>query len=81
VEWAAFDNATAESKAIGSPTPAANRRATAPAGLPSAAGDFVRVRIAAVKPAQASWAVPVDVYFRRGASGWAVVGVERLPGN
>ena len=81
VEWAAFDNATGASTPVGSPTPATNRRATAPAPLPSAAGAIVKVRIAAVKPAQPSWAVPVDVYFRRSGAGWSVVGVERLPGN
>jgi hypothetical protein len=79
VNWARFDNTTGQASAIGSPTATAAGRVKAPAPLPAEAGAFVRLRIAASKPQQQSWATPVDVYFRRGASGWTLVGVERLP--
>jgi hypothetical protein len=72
-----FDNATGEAAAIGGPVAASGLRVAAPAGLPSADGSYVKVQVAAVKPAQASWAVPVTVYFRRAAGSWALVGVER----
>ncbi|MBL8143246.1 MAG: hypothetical protein JNM38_19170, partial [Acidobacteria bacterium] len=49
----------------------------APAGLPVADGAYVRVDVAAVGAPQASWATPVQVYFRRNAGAWSLVGVER----
>jgi hypothetical protein len=79
VDWAAFDNTTGEASPIGTPVATATRRVSPPAALTSAPGAIVRVRIAAVKPADPSWTVPVSVYFRRQAGGWSVVGVDRLP--
>jgi hypothetical protein len=79
VRWFTFDNATGNATAIGSPTATTDRRVKAPASLPSASGAFVKVQIAATDPAHAPWAAPVDVYFRRSASGWALVGLERMP--
>jgi len=79
VRWFTFDNATGNTTPIGSPTASNDRRAKASAGLPSATGAIVKVQIVATDPAHAPWAAPVDVYFRRGASGWALVGVERMP--
>jgi hypothetical protein len=80
VNWARFDNATGQATALGSPTAATDRRAKAPVALPSAPGSYVKVQLAAVRPSEPSWTLPVDVYFRRGASGWTLVGVDRLPG-
>jgi hypothetical protein len=79
ISWFTFDNATGNTTAIGSPTATTDRRAKAPASLPSATGAIVKVQIAATDPAHAPWAAPVDAYFRRGTSGWALVGVERMP--
>jgi hypothetical protein len=79
IHWARFDNATGEASPIGGPTATTGRRATAPGALPSQPGTFVKVQIAAVRPAVPSWTVPIDVYFRRGATEWTVVGIERLP--
>jgi hypothetical protein len=79
INWARFDNATGETSPIGGPTATTGRRATAPGALPSQPGTFVKVQIAAVRPAIPSWTVPIDVYLRRGATGWMVVGIERLP--
>ena len=41
-------------------------------------GAYLKVQVAAVKPAPAAWAVPVDVYFRRTTAGWSLVGLDRL---
>ena len=79
VSWARFDNVTRAVEPIGSQTLTASRRVQAPAGLPSAAGSFIRIQIAAWQPSIPSWAVPVDVYFRRDGAGWVLVGVDRLP--
>jgi hypothetical protein len=72
-----FDNATNEAAPLGAPVSAIAHRAKTPVELPSAMGSFVKVQVAAVSPAQASWAVPVSVYFRRTATGWSLVGVDR----
>ena len=75
--WARFDNAA------NSATPIATSTGTggslrASGELPSAAGSYVKVSIKAVEAPHTSWSQPVDVYFRREASGWKLVGVERL---
>jgi hypothetical protein len=77
--WFAFDNATGSSKPIGTPVSASGERAPAPSGLPTGAGAFVRVDIAAVNPPHPSWTQPVSAYFRRTGSDWKLVGFERLP--
>jgi len=79
IRWFTFDNATGNTTPIGSPTATTDRRAKAPGGLPSAAGAIVKVQIAATDPAHAPWAAPVDAYFRRGASAWVLVGIDRMP--
>jgi hypothetical protein len=79
VHWASVDNATGRVEALGSPTATTDRRTRAQASLPSGAGAIVRARIAAASDVQPSWAVPVDVYFRRGTSGWTLLGIDRLP--
>ena len=79
VHWAAFDNATGETKPIGGPTATTTRSTAAPAPLPSTAGAFVRVQISSAIKERPSWAVPVEAYFRRTATGWQLVGIERLP--
>jgi hypothetical protein len=79
VDWALFDNATGDTRPIGSPVTTSGHRVAAPMPLPSGTGAFVRVRVAAVKPSEPSWATPVSAYFRRDARGWTLVGVERMP--
>ena len=77
VAWSRFDNTTGQATAIAE-TSAAEPRVAAPPGLPT--GDaYVRAEISCVDGADASWAKPVDVYFRRDGSGWKLVGLERLP--
>jgi hypothetical protein len=79
VSWFTFDNASGASTPIGSPAAAAGEQASAPAGLPTADGAYVRVEIKAVNPPHASWAIPVQAFFRREGGGWTLVGFERLP--
>jgi hypothetical protein len=75
--WHSFDNATHESRRIDE-TAAASTRLRAPSGLPTAAGAFIRVEVAATGGAHPSWGVPVNAYFQRTATGWKLVGLERL---
>jgi hypothetical protein len=79
VGWFTFDNQTQASAPIGQPATATREEASAPAGLPTADGSFVRVEIRAVNPPHPSWTVPVQAYFRRNAGAWKLVGFERLP--
>jgi hypothetical protein len=77
--WAQFDNATGEARSVGAPTTAAGERLQAPSSLPSSEGAFVKVSVSAIDSPHKAWAVPVDVYFRRTAGAWKLVGLERLP--
>jgi hypothetical protein len=78
-EWGVFDNTTRETQSLGAPTTASAGRMVAPSPLPTTAGAFVHIRISASDPQHPSWAIPVDVYFRRTATGWILVGFERIP--
>jgi hypothetical protein len=77
LEWFRFDNATGTKTALDAVTTAPDLRSTAPTSIPAAAGEFVLVRISCVG-GRASWEQPVDVYFRRAAAGWSLVGIERM---
>jgi hypothetical protein len=77
--WSTFDNATGGTRPIGE-TSAASTRITAPSGLPSDSNAFVAVNVSASGGgANQSWEKPVRAYFRRDASGWRLVGFERMP--
>lgn len=78
-QWSRFDNATGTATAIGSAVTSDRRSLQPPAGLPAEAGAYIKVAVQAVDPPHAEWSTPVDVYFRRTAGGWALVGLERMP--
>ena len=77
--WFGFDNTTQRATPLGGPVKATQMQVSAPDGLPTAAGSFVRVDIKAISPPHPSWERPVQAYFRRDDSGWTLVGFERLP--
>ena len=79
VAWFTFDNATGSAAPIGQAVAANGEQASAPSGLPTTAGSFVRVDIKAVNPPDPSWTIPVRAFFKRTGSGWSLVGFERLP--
>ena len=75
--WSRFDNGANSATAIATSTGiGGSLRATA--DLPTASGSYIKVSVKAVEAPHASWSQPVDVYFRREAAGWKLVGVERL---
>ena len=76
--WSRFDNAAGTSQRI-TETESATTSMTAPRDLPNAAGSFIQIDISAESAANPSWREPVRVYFRRAASGWTLVGLERMP--
>jgi hypothetical protein len=75
--WFAFDNASGDTSPLGAEIDAAGSSMPAPPGLPAAPGAYVKVQVRATDSPEASWEVPVDVYFRRLADGWKLVGLER----
>jgi hypothetical protein len=76
--WARFDNAAGTSQRLAE-TESATTSMTAPRDLPTAVGSFIQIDISAESAANPSWREPVRVYFRRAASGWTLVGLDRLP--
>jgi hypothetical protein len=75
LRWSRFDNATDTHTPVGGPVTVADTRAAAPPDV-LAGGDYVSVSIATRHPAFPGWR-PVQVYFRRTATGWLTVGVDR----
>jgi len=71
-----FDNATGATKPLSS-TESQTTTLAAPQGLPTAAGSFVAVDIAADSEAYPTWKEPVRAYFRRDGGNWKLVGFER----
>jgi hypothetical protein len=76
--WSRFDNTTGDTQSL-SETRSSTTTLEAPAGLPSAPGSFVAVDIAIDSEGHPTWRRPIRTYFRRGATGWTLVGLERLP--
>lgn len=76
--WFTFDNNTGESTAI-SEVRAAEPRMAAQSGLPGATGSFVRVDVSAESGTHPAWATAARLHFRRAASGWELVGLDRMP--
>ena len=75
--WSRFDNATGASQPIGD-SRSATTTIRAPGDLPAADGSFVEVDISAESANHPSWRQPVRAFFRRGTTGWTLVGLERL---
>jgi hypothetical protein len=75
IEWQRFENASGTHTPVGTEQRVTETRAQAPAG--ALEGEFVCARIRAYHPEHSAWADPLSVYFRRGASGWTLVGLER----
>ena len=76
--WYTFDNSNGTSNRIGG-TVGSETSMQAPSGLPTNPGAFIHVEISATAADYPIWATPVHAYFRLDASGWKLVGFERLP--
>ncbi len=72
--WYTFDNLTDTARLV-----ATTEETQSPLQMPAMpASEFIKVDISAVGGPEA-WARPISAYFRRNNSGWALVGLERLP--
>jgi hypothetical protein len=76
LSWFLFDNATGGRTPVGDEQLSSAPEGRLPAAL-TAHGGYVGVSIATEHPEYTGWARPVTVFFRRGASGWEAVGLER----
>ena len=74
--WSLFDNETGQSRPLGEGR--GNRpEIDAPAPLPEGSGAIVQVDVRAEGTGPAAWQRPVHLFFRRSASGWTLVGLDR----
>ena len=79
IAWSAFDNATGTHRPAGGEQRVDGPGAEAPRALLQERPEFISARIRAFHPEQPEWVQPLDLYFRRAADGWALVGLERNP--
>ena len=76
--WFNFDNATQTATPIGESASTSGDGIDPPAGWRDAQpGAYIKVSVHAVDPSRPAWAKPIDLFFRRTANGWQLVGVER----
>jgi hypothetical protein len=76
--WFSFDNSTQTAAPIGESSSASSEALDPPGGWRNLApGAYVKVSVHAVDPSRPAWARPIDLFFRRIATGWQLVGVER----
>jgi hypothetical protein len=81
VNWLQFDNLTGATTQLGTTSASAARmNVPVPQNLPSAPGTYVRAEIA-FEGGPESWGEPSHAYFVRDATGWRLVGFERVPGG
>ena len=78
--WAQFDNATGDARPLGE-TVAPTAVLAAPPELPRTVGGIVRVSLSATGTSPAAWQQPEQVYFRRTAGGWVLIGLDRGIGD
>ena len=78
--WHRFDNTTQATEPIGEAIPFQPERVQAPAAVVRSpdAYPYLKVTLTALDPAHPGWRA-VDVYFRRTAGRWQLIGVERIP--
>jgi hypothetical protein len=76
LQWFRFDNATATRTPVGDRETVSAPTGRAPATLLNS-GEYVGVEVTARHVQQPGWAKPAAFFFRRGPTGWTLVGVER----
>ena len=77
--WASIRQCDGGDTAVGNPTTGSAGTIPVPPGVPSAAGVVRQDPGSRDPPGDSAWSVPMDVYFRRTDTGWALVGLDRLP--
>jgi hypothetical protein len=75
--WYEFDNTTGKTTSLGE-TRGQQERLQAPERLPSRPGAFVKLEVTVENSGQPA-SRSIQIYFRRQADGWKLVGLERMP--
>ncbi len=73
--WSSFDNATGITRPVGDETQSTTPGILVPPLLHDS--EFAALRISSMHPDHPEWMAPITVYFRRDASEWKTVGLER----
>lgn len=76
--WSSFENETGQAVRLAETT-STDRRMQAPSELPNTPGDFIKIELSALSESHATWARPIQIYYRREINGWKLVGLERMP--
>jgi hypothetical protein len=79
-EWRQFDNASGETRRLGE-TRGSRRSLQAPPDLRLAPGEIVQIDIVGEPSGSAQWQQPVRLHFRRAATGWTLIGLDRGTGR
>ena len=77
LQWFRFDNASDTRADVGQVEVVRELRARAPAELTTGGADYVGVTMTARHSRHPKWTRPATFYFRKLASGWQPVGIER----
>jgi hypothetical protein len=76
LQWFRFDNATNARTPVGAVVNVSSLTSRAPDGLLEGSA-IVGVTMTATHPQHQGWRKPATFFFRRAATGWTLVGVER----
>ena len=74
--WYAYDNRSDSNTPLGH-VRGGQPLLAAPTALPSDGGAFVHIEVSAIDQRRIEWSSPVHLFFRREASGWRLVGLDR----
>ncbi|HEX2339574.1 MAG TPA: hypothetical protein VHI98_03765, partial [Vicinamibacterales bacterium] len=76
LQWFRFDNASNTRTPAGEPQTISTPASRAPDGL-LGSGEYIGVSVTGRHAKQPGWSRPTSFFFRRGGTGWTLVGVER----
>jgi hypothetical protein len=76
INWSRFDNATDSTSGAPIEVRSTEARTAVPPALAAADG-YIVAEIRTIHQGYPSWSAPVRTYFRRTATGWQAVGLER----
>jgi hypothetical protein len=76
LQWFRFDNASNTQTPVGDVQSVSRTESRAPDGLLES-GEYIGVSVTGRHATQPGWSRPTSFFFRRGGTGWTLVGVER----
>jgi hypothetical protein len=79
IRWSQFDNASATHENLGEEQTVTAPSAQAPGALLAGGHEYIAATVRAFHADYPQWSQPVQLYFRRTATGWSLAGLERVP--